>query len=194
MEIINKKPTIYLLSGKARNGKDTIAGFLKKFYEADGKKVIYSRAGKYIKYYAIEMTGWDGSEETKPRDLLQELGTEVIRNKLNKKEMFIQRQLDDIEIYSYFYDAIIVPDIRLPREIDSVKEKFDNVVTIEVNRINFDSSLTGNQKKHITETAMDNYKDFDYIVTNDTLEKLEEDIYKIYREVVYEKTNRESNN
>ena len=194
MEIINKKPTIYLLSGKARNGKDTIAGFLKKFYEADGKKVIYSRAGKYIKYYAIEMTGWDGSEETKPRDLLQELGTEVIRNKLNKKEMFIQRQLDDIEIYSYFYDAIIVPDIRLPREIDSVKEKFDNVVTIEVNRINFDSSLTGNQKKHITETAMDIYKDFDYIVTNDTLEKLEEDIYKIYREVVYEKTNRESNN
>ena len=194
MEIINKKPTIYLLSGKARNGKDTIAGFLKKFYEADGKKVIYSRAGKYIKYYAIEMTGWDGSEETKPRDLLQELGTEVIRNKLNKKEMFIQRQLDDIEIYSYFYDAIIVPDIRLPREIDSVKEKFDNVVTIEVNRINFDSSLTGNQKKHITETAMDNYKDFDYIVTNDTLEKLEEDIYNIYREVVYEKTNRESNN
>lgn len=194
MEIINKKPTIYLLSGKARNGKDTIAGFLKKFYEADGKKVIYSRAGKYIRYYAIEMTGWDGSEETKPRDLLQELGTEVIRNKLNKKEMFIQRQLDDIEIYSYFYDAIIVPDIRLPREIDSVKEKFDNVVTIKVNRINFDSSLTGNQKKHITETAMDNYKDFDYIVTNDTLEKLEEDIYKIYREVVYEKTNRESNN
>lgn len=194
MEIINKKPTIYLLSGKARNGKDTIAGFLKKFYEADGKKVIYSRAGKYIRYYAIEMTGWDGSEETKPRDLLQELGTEVIRNKLNKKEMFIQRQLDDIEIYSYFYDAIIVPDIRLPREIDSVKEKFDNVVTIEVNRINFDSSLTGNQKKHITETAMDNYKDFDYIVTNDTLEKLEEDIYNIYREVVYEKTNRESNN
>ena len=194
MEIINKKPTIYLLSGKARNGKDTIAGFLKKFYEADGKKVIYSRAGKYIRYYAIEMTGWDGSEETKPRDLLQELGTEVIRNKLNKKEMFIQRQLDDIEIYSYFYDAIIVPDIRLPRDIDSVKEKFDNVVTIEVNRINFDSSLTGNQKKHITETAMDNYKDFDYIVTNDTLEKLEEDIYKIYREVVYEKTNRESNN
>ena len=194
MEIINKKPTIYLLSGKARNGKDTIAGFLKKFYEADGKKVIYSRAGKYIRYYAIEMTGWDGSEETKPRDLLQELGTEVIRNKLNKKEMFIQRQLDDIEIYTYFYDAIIVPDIRLPREIDSVKEKFDNVVTIEVNRINFDSSLTGNQKKHITETAMDNYKDFDYIVTNDTLEKLEEDIYKIYREVVYEKTNRKSNN
>lgn len=50
----------------------------------------------------MEMTDWDGSEESKPRKLLQELGTDVIRNKLNKAEMFIERQLDDIEIYSYF--------------------------------------------------------------------------------------------
>jgi len=182
MDVINRKPKIYLLSGKARHGKDTIAGFLKKFYENDGKKVIYSRAGKYIRFYAMEMTDWDGSEESKPRELLQELGTEVIRNKLNKAEMFIERQLDDIEIYSYFYDAIIVPDIRLPREIESVKEKFDNVVTIKVNRINFESSLTGNQMKHVTETAMDNYSDYDYVITNDTLEKLEKDIFDIYKE------------
>ena len=108
MEVNYRNPKIYLLSGKARHGKDTIAGYLKEFYEKDGKKVIFSRAGKYIKFYAMEMTGWDGSEETKPRTLLQELGTDVIRNKLNKAEMFIDRQIDDIEIYSYFYDAIIV--------------------------------------------------------------------------------------
>ena len=85
MEVNYRNPKIYLLSGKARHGKDTIAGYLKEFYEKDGKKVIFSRAGKYIKFYAMEMTGWDGSEETKPRTLLQELGTDVIRNKLNKK-------------------------------------------------------------------------------------------------------------
>lgn len=190
MEIVNKKPTIYLISGRARHGKDTTAGFLKEFYEKDGKKVIFSRAGKYIKFYAMEMTDWDGSEETKPRELLQTLGTDVIRQKLNKSEMFIQRQLDDIEIYSYFYDAIIVPDIRLPREIDSVKEKFDNVVTIKVQRINFDTDLTSNQQQHLTETAMDNYNDFDYVIINDTLEKLKEDIYKIYEEEEHEKVDR----
>ena len=130
----------------------------------------------------MEMTGWDGSEETKPRTLLQELGTEVIRNKLNKAEMFIERQIDDIEIYSYFYDAIIVPDIRLPREIDSIKEKFKNVVTIKVERINFESNLSSSEQKHSTEIAMDNYKNFDYEVINDTLDKLKEDIYKIYKE------------
>ena len=124
----------------------------------------------------MEMTGWDGSEETKPRTLLQELGTDVIRNKLNKAEMFIDRQIDDIEIYSYFYDAIIVPDIRLPREIDSIKEKFDNVVTIKVERINFETNLSGKEQKNSTETAMDSYEDFDYEITNDTLEKLKEEL------------------
>ena len=182
MDITYRHPKIFLISGKARHGKDTIAGFLKKFYENDGKKVIYSRAGKYIKFYVSEMTGWDGSEETKPRALLQEIGTDIIRKKLNKEEMFIQRQLDDIEIYSYFYDVIIVPDIRLPREIDSVKEKFDNVVTIKVERINFETSLTDSNQKHITETSMDSYTDFDYVLVNDTLEKLEKDVYKIYEE------------
>ena len=184
MNIENRNPKIYLISGKARNGKDTIAGFLKEFYEEDGKKVIYSRAGKYIRFYAMEMTGWNGSESDKPRKLLQELGTDVIRNKLNKAEMFIERQLDDIEIYSYFYDVIIVPDIRLPREIDSVREKFDNVVVINVNRINFESSLTDTQQKHVTETAMDNYNNYDYDITNDTLEKLRDDIYKLYKEEI----------
>lgn len=191
MEITNKNPKIYLLSGKARHGKDTTAEFLKKFYENDGKKVIYSRAGKYIKYYAMEMTDWDGSEEAKPRELLQSLGTDIIRKKLNKADMFIQRQLDDIEIYSYFYDAIIVPDIRLPKEIESVKEKFNNVVTIHINRINFETELKTNEQKHITETAMDNYKNYDYEITNNTLEELEKDIYKIYKEEEYEKTNRQ---
>ena len=156
MEITNKHPKIYLLSGKARNGKDTTAEFLKKFYEADGKKVIYSRAGKYIKFYASEMTGWDGKEETKPRQLLQELGTDVIRNKLNKADMLIERQLDDIEIYSYFYDAIIVPQ-NLPAPF------------FEFSFFHFYYFL-------------DNYTNFDYEVTNDTLEQLEKDIYKIYKE------------
>ena len=98
--------------------------------------------------------------------------------------MFIDRQLDDIEIYSYFYDAIIVPDIRLPREIESVREKFDNVVVIKVNRINFETSLDNKQQTHITEVAMDNYNDVDYVVTNDTLEGLEKDIYNIYKETM----------
>ena len=38
MEITNKHPKIYLLSGKARNGKDTTAEFLKNFMKLMEKK------------------------------------------------------------------------------------------------------------------------------------------------------------
>ena len=162
LDVKYKDPIIFLFTGKARHGKDTAANFLKEYFELDNKKVIFSQYSKYIKFYCKEMYDWDGREETKPRELLQQLGTEVIRNKLNKAEMFIERQVDDIEIYSYFYDAIMVSDIRLPREIEGLKEKYKKIVVINIYRPNFESDLNNEQKKHITETAMDNYKDYDY--------------------------------
>ena len=58
--------------------------------------------------------------------------------------------------------------------VDLVKEKFDDVVVIRVNRINFESELTKAQQQHKIENAMNEYKDYDYILTNDTLEKLED--------------------
>ncbi len=182
MDIEYKNPKIFLISGKARCGKDTVAKYLKELYENDGKKVIYSRAGKYIKLYTMEIFGWDGSEDSKPRRLLQNFGTEIIREKLGKRDMLIQRQLDDLEVYAYFYDVIIVPDIKFPREIDSVKEKFDKVITINVNRSNYHSTLTDKEKEHITEVAMDNYGNFDYVLENDTMDELKKDIYELYEE------------
>ena len=187
IEVKFRDPIIFLFTGKARHGKDTAAGFLKDCFEKDGKKVIFSQYAKYIKFYCKEMYGWDGREETKPRELLQKLGTEVIRNKLDKAEMFIQRQVDDIEIYSYFYDAIMVSDIRLPREIEGLKEKYKKVVVINIFRPNFESELSSEQKKHITETAMDNYTDYDYKIINTTLDKLKEDMIEIYNKEINKK-------
>lgn len=175
-----RDPIIFLFTGKARHGKDTAANYLKEYFENDGKKVIFSQYSKYIKFYCKEMYEWDGREETKPRELLQKLGTDVIRNKLDKAEMFIERQIDDIEIYSYFYDAVMVSDIRLPREIEGLKEKYKKVVVINIFRPNFENDLSIEQKKHITEIAMDNYNNYDYRIINTTLEKLKEDMKDIY--------------
>ena len=175
-----KNPVIYLISGYSRHGKSTVGDIILNLAKQDGKHTIISQYGKYIKNYAKEMTDWDGSDETKPRTFLQRLGTDVIRNKLNKSEMFIQRQLDDIEIYSYFYDIVLVTDIRLPREKEAIKEKFDNVVVIRVNRINFDDGLAEEQRNHPIERAMDEYTEYDYIIENDTLEQLEKDVKTIY--------------
>ena len=51
----------------------------------------------YIKMYAKEITGWNGSEDNKPRSLLQELGTDIIRKKISE-DFFINRIIDDINI------------------------------------------------------------------------------------------------
>lgn len=157
---------IYLISGKARNGKSTVGEFIKEEYENKGKKVCEIGYGSYIKYYAKTYFGWDGKEETKPRSLLQELGTEIIRKKIDP--MFhVNRIMEDIKVLSYFYDITVISDVREPIEIITPKEKFDDVVSINVKRTNFESELSEKEQQHFTEIALDSFDDYDYKVLND---------------------------
>lgn len=170
---------VYLISGPARNGKDTIANFLEDEYVRRGYKVRRTQISKYLKMYIKDYFGWDGSEETKPRDLLQKLGTDIIREKLKKERFFVDRTIEDIDILSHFFDVMIISDIRFPLEITGIKEAYDDVVSINVKRINFETELTGKQQNHKTETALKDFKDYDYNIINDTLEKLEKDVIDI---------------
>lgn len=178
MEFIKKDPKIFIISGKARSGKNEISKVIEKSYR--DKKCITISFGHYIKDYAKRVSDWDGSEETKPRELLQQLGIELIKNKIDNK-LFINRILEDIAVFSYFYDIIIVSDVRLVDEITTLKEKYPNSVSIRVIRNNYDNKLTYNEKNHLTEVDLDNYNNFDYKVENN--ENLEEKIKKILSEV-----------
>ena len=182
MEFIKRNPKIFILSGIARSGKDTVAKMIKEYYQE--KDTIIISFGHYIKDYAKRVSNWDGSEETKPRELLQHLGIELIKNKIDNK-LFIKRILEDIEIFSYFYDIIIVDDARLVDEIETLKQNYKDSITIRVIRDNFDNGLTEVQKNHLTETDLDNYNNFDYIINND--ENLKENVESILRGVVWEK-------
>ena len=164
-----------------RSGKDTIADFMYDLLEKEGKKVCKIQIGQYIKYYATKYFGWDGKEETKPRDLLLKLGTEIIREKIDP-DFHIDRLIQDIRVLSYFYDYFIVSDVRLPNEIEKPKDNFDNVVTIKMER--YSDELNSRQKSHITEIALDDYDGFDFIVKNDgTLEELEEKTKDILKKI-----------
>lgn len=181
---------VYLVSGGARNGKDTIGNFLEKEYARRGYKVCKSQISKYLKGYVKDYFGWDGEEKTKPRELLQQLGTDVIREKLNKPRFFVDRTIEDIDILSHFFDVMIITDIRFPIEITAIKEAFDSVKAIHVERINFETELTTSQQAHKTETALNSFSDYDYEIVNDTLEQLEIDCISIIdKEEQNEKTN-----
>jgi len=180
MEIKRRKPTIYLIGGKAKHGKDTFSSFLKEVYESNGKTVIVTQLSKYIKYYAREMTGWNLTEEDKPRELLQQLGTNIIREELGKDDLFINRMIDDIDVYSCFYDAVIISDVRFKKEIWGVKKAHPEAISIRMFRPNFDNGLTEEQKKHKTEIDLDDFNEFDEEITNTTFDNLKEDAKRIY--------------
>ena len=181
MEVRLRKPTVYLVGGKAKHGKDTFSSFLKEVYELKGKTVIVTQLSKYIKYYAREMTGWNLTEEDKPRELLQQLGTNVIREQLGKDDLFIKRTIDDIEVYSCFYDAIIISDVRFKKEINDIKAAFPDAISIHMFRPNFDNGLTEEQKKHKTEIDLDDFNNFDEEVINTTFDNLKKDAKRIYK-------------
>ncbi|MBE6138365.1 MAG: hypothetical protein E7173_01300 [Firmicutes bacterium] len=186
MEIKNRNPLIYLISGKARHGKDTIAAIIKDYYESKDKKVITLQYSSYIKEYAKKISNWDGSEETKPRELLQQLGTDVIRTHIDSL-FFVDAIIKDIKVYSYFFDVVIVSDIRTPDEIDYPKNTFNNAFSINVRRVNFENGLTDEQKKHYTEIALDNYDKFDYIIMNDgDINNLKNKVETILEGIVHE--------
>lgn len=178
MKFIKRSPKLFIISGKARSGKNEVSKIIEKYYS--NKKVITISFGYYIKDYAKRVSDWDGNEETKPRELLQQLGIELIKNKINNK-LFINRILEDIEIFSYFYDIIVVNDARLIDEIESLKVIYPNSISIRIVRNNYDNNLTNDQKSHLTEIGLDNYNDFDYIIENDY--NLEEKIINIISEV-----------
>ena len=182
MEIVKRNPKIYIMCGKAKHGKDTFSAFLKNVYEENDKKIIVTQLSKYIKYYAREMTGWDLSEESKPRELLQQLGTGVIREYLKKEDLFINRMIEDIDVFSCFYDAIIISDVRLKKEINDLRKAFPELVCVHVVRPNFDNGLTEEQKNHKTEIDLDDYTDFDVEIVNTTFEELEKSAENLYME------------
>lgn len=174
-KFLHKNPIIYLISGKSRSGKDTVAQYINE----KELNCINLQFSSYIKEYAKKVSDWDGSEETKPRELLQQLGTELIRKKINE-HFFINRICDDIRVYSYFFDVITISDVRLVKEIETVKSEFNRVYSIHINR-DF-NSLKENEKKHQTEIDLDNYNMFDYVIENDgSLENLYSKIDEILK-------------
>ncbi len=177
---------IFLLAGKARTGKDTVATEIVNYYENKNKKVVRLGFSDYIKNYAMKITNWDGRDETKPRELLQTIGTDIVREKINK-DFFINRLCEDIVVYSYFFDVIVISGGRFPNELDIPKSKFKDVFIIKVERPGFENNLTEKQKKHITEHALDNYQNYDYLLENDgNTENLILKTRKILEEVDYE--------
>lgn len=179
MDIEKKNTFIVLIAGKARSGKGEVAKILEREFLSQGKRVVISPYTKYLKRYIYEITGEYSDGDDKPRDMLQNISSDIIKGKLNNKDFFINRQLEDLAFYSYFMDIVIIPDVRFEEELSVIKENYPNSISIGIKRKNYISTLTKKQQEDITEIALDNYKDYDYLIENTSLDNLNNQVINI---------------
>ncbi len=167
---------IFLIAGKAGSGKGEVAKFIKEYYIYKLQTCAITQYSKYIKLFAEELTDWDGNPNTKPRTYLQQLGDQI--REIDSK-FFVNRMIDDIKIYEKECNNLVVSDVRYPEEIEDIKLNYNDVYSIYVENQFGNSSLTLEEQMHKSETALENYNEFDYIIVNDDYNTLKDKVFKI---------------
>lgn len=171
---------IFLIAGKAGSGKNVVAKLIKEYYVYKLEECAITSYSKYIKNFALELTDWDGTDTKKPRDFMQQLGDKM---RAEDPDFLVNAMMKDIIIYQKYVENLVISDVRMPNEIDNIKNAFDNVYSIYVVNQFGNSKLSVEQQAHITETALEDYQDFDYIIANDELDKLKEKVFAILDKV-----------
>ena len=171
---------IFLIAGKAGSGKNEVAKLIKEYYIYKLEECAITSYSKYIKNFALELTNWDGTESNKPRDFMQRLGDDMRKNDPN---FLVSNMNKDITIYQKYVENVVISDVRMPNEIEEIKNSFENVYAFYIVNQFGSSKLTIEQQSHITEVALEDYPDFDYIIANDDLSKLKEKVFAILDKV-----------
>ena len=166
---------IFLVAGKAGSGKGVVAKLIKEFYIYKLENCVITEYSKYLKNFVKELTDWDGNPNTKPRKYMQELGDTI--RKVDSK-YFINNMIDDLRIFEELVSNVVVCDVRMPDEIEDIKLNYDNVYAIYVENQFSPSKLTLEEQSHITETALENYDEFDYVLANDNINVLKDKVFK----------------
>lgn len=172
---------IYVIGGKAKSGKNTFGKFLREELKSYGYNPCVMHITEPLYSYARNYFEWDETTDKKPREFLQKMGTEIIKEKLNKKFFLLDRLSEDIEILSNFFDVFIITDARLKIEFEELKNRYEDVVSIKIERENYDDELTNEEKEHITETEIATYQDFDYKIKNTSILILKEEAKNIVK-------------
>ena len=168
---------IVTISGYAESGKDTVARKLKDMLQKKGKRVVIAHYADLLKYICKQFFEWDGVKDDAGRTLLQHIGTDIVRAK--NSNFWVNMLWEILNMFADQWDFCIIPDCRFPNEVNAMKTTF-NVTSVRVTRPNFQNHLTEEQRKHPSETSMDDFK-FNYLVLNTSWKELDEEVYRLSR-------------
>ena len=162
---------IVLISGKARSGKDTFYKIASEFISGNYKIKCFRFAfADEVKKIAKEL-GWNGEKDEKGRSGLIMIGDGARR--YFDENIWIKKLIKNIR-YGHLVEndsIIFITDCRYLNEIESLKLYYGlddhKVYTVRINRNNYDNGLTPEQQKNESETELDNYDKWDFVIEND---------------------------
>ena len=182
---------IILISGKAQHGKDTCGKMLEHELQTRVCSTLIMHFGDPVKYVCEKYYGWNGQKDEVGRSLLQQVGTEVVRQ---KDEHFWTDFIGRLA-KTFSVDYIIIPDWRFEEEYDRLLQWFDfnDIITIRVERYEkweeegehipfINPAMTPSQLKHRSEIELDHYP-CQYIIVNTELQLVEDSIKVITEEI-----------
>lgn len=135
---------------KARSGKDTAAEYISRKIGVEFVNVKFTTK-LYDTMYLVQ--NFLGLPQEKDPKLLQWLGTDYGR--AIDPDFWVKRTEVPVDM------AAVVTDLRFPNEADHLKKL--GFVLIKVNR---PDRPIDRDPTHISETALDNYEGWDYIIDN----------------------------
>lgn len=153
------------IAGQAQNGKDFTANIIKELLLVDGQKPLIMHYADYLKYICKSVYGWDGNKDEHGRSILQYVGTDKARK--NNPDIWVNVINETLLAIGEDYDICIIPDCRFPNESDKMREFGWDVGALKINRLNFENSLTEEQRSHPSERALDDYE-FDFYLDFET--------------------------
>lgn len=173
---------IFLISGKARAGKDTLANIMAE--KLEGKSINIAMAD-YLKHIAKLYYGWNGEKNEQGRHILQTLGTERIREELGWDTFHVERVCQDIKIIGDRFDYVFIPDARFKNEIYYTQAKFPyNTTTIHIERLDLKSPLTEEQQRHRSENDLNDFI-YDYNIKSESgIDNVEEQVDAVLGDLI----------
>ena len=158
---------------------------MKDALEEHGDSVLIAHYGDLVTYVCRTFFQWDGQKNEYGRSLLQYVGTDVVRKQ--KPEFWVDFIIDIINFFSDNWDYVLIPDSRFPNEVSRLRETGFPVTHLRVVRPNFDSPLTEEQRRHPSETALDDVTPDHWLYNDGSLHDLELRVEQYLKENVYGK-------
>ena len=145
---------IFMISGKARSGKDTLAGLRKG--QLPNKKVLIRGNAQTVKDCAKKYFNWNGAKDTKGRQLLIDItNLGYAQDPYHWDRLTLKYALDKDN-----YDYLIIPDWRYFSTYEYLKEEGYEVITVHRHR-EIDNELHHSLKSDISEQGFNIVYDFE---------------------------------